>query len=112
MKIKEGLQEKYDNYVKINHEDGYSNGVINAGERVGIALDEGKTPQEAIEALTEGDGDGLTVYMAGAAISAVCHFNPRGDELKVAWNGRYNVGPEADGVVNPAIMTVKDAPPQ
>ena len=109
MKTKQGLQEEYDKYVAVNKEDGdYSMGVINAGERVATALGENKSPEEAIEALTEGDGDELTGYMAGAAIQAVCHFHERGEELRIAWNSRYKVPVEQKGIVNPALAVLND----
>lgn len=115
MKIIENLQEEYKKYIEVNTAkegdesagSSYAQGILNASERVGCALDDGKTPEEAIECLTGGeDGKELTGYMAGAAIAAVCHFSPRGEELRIAWNKRYGVGPEAKGTVNPAIVTV------
>jgi len=104
MKVKDGLEEEYKGYVEKNS-DGYSKGCVEAGEAVGIALDNGNTPEEAIEFL---HGHGLTGFMAGAAIQGVCHFHPRGEELRIAWNKRYNVGSDKKGVVNPAIITVAD----
>lgn len=105
MKIKIGLEDEYKKYVS-NNQDGYGKCAVDAGESVGLALDEGKTAEEAIEKLH--DHNELTGFLAGAAIQGVCHFNPRGDELKVAWNAKYGIGAEAKGVVNPAIVTIKD----
>lgn len=104
MNIKPELQTKYEEYVAINSGDDYSKAVIEAGEAVGKALDEGKTPEEAEKAL---HGFGLTGYMAGAAASAVAHYHVRGEEFRVWWNKQYNVESES-GTVNPAILTVKD----
>ena len=96
------LQKEYEKYVKIN-KDGYSKAVIKAGEKVMKLLDEGKTPEEAEKGLY---GNGLTGYMAGAAIQAVVHFHERGEEIREWWNARYGVK-NAKGTVNPALMTIK-----
>ena len=104
MEIKEGLEAEYQKYVEVNSDE-YGGACVKAGERVGMLLDEGKTPSEAEEGLK---GDGLTGFMAGAAISGVVKFNPRGDEMKAWWN-KENPGGEPDdmtGTNNPAIITI------
>jgi len=101
--MKKELQKEYSHYVSINN-DPYSKAVIRAGERVMTLLDEGKTPEEAEKGL---NGDGLTGYMAGAAINAVVHFHERGKEIKEWWNAKYGVK-NAKGVVNPAIITIRN----
>lgn len=105
MKIKKGLEEEYKKYVQINSEDSYSKAVVIAGEAVGKALDENKTPEEAEK---EMKGHGLTGYMAGAVAAAITHFHERGEEFRKFWNKSYDVKEEDDkgGVVNPAIITV------
>lgn len=103
MKIKEGLEKEYEEYVS-NNKDEYGKCAIDAGESVGIALDEGKTPEEAIEKLH--DHKELTGFLAGAAIQGTVHFNPRGDDLRKAWNKMYGIEEEGKGVVNPAIITL------
>jgi hypothetical protein len=103
MNIKPELKEKYEHYVKINCEDEYSKAVIKAGEAVMTALDDGKTVEDAHNAIY---GKDLTGYMAGAAIQAVCHFHPRGEEMRLWWNKRWGVKEDKGGVVNPAILEI------
>lgn len=103
MKTKLELQSKYDKWVKINSEDGYSKAVIVAVEKVASLLDEGKTPEEALDGL---HGQELTGYMAGAAVSAIVHFHPRGEEVKKPWNKQCG-NEDAKGTINPAIITIK-----
>ena len=103
MKIKQGLEQEYQEYVEKN-KDPYSKACVVAGEKVGQLLDEGKTPQEAEEGLR---GQELSGFMAGAAISGVVHFNPRGDEMKKWWNKENPHGePDGTGTNNPAIITI------
>lgn len=83
MKIKQELQQEYNQYVKTNSEDSYSKAVIEAGEAVMKLLDDGKTCEEAQEGMYGGE---LTGYMAGAVASAVAHFHERGDEFRNYWN--------------------------
>lgn len=82
-KIKKHLYQEYKKYIERNSKDSYSKACVEAGEAVMKLLDEGKSPEEAEKAL---DGIGLTGYMAGAAISGVCYFHERGDEMKQWWN--------------------------
>ena len=103
MKIIEGKEKEYADYVAKN-DDPYGKACVVAGEAVGKLLDEGKTPQEAEKGL---HGNDLTGFMAGAAISGVVHFHPRGAELKAWWNKTNNGEPdETTGVNNPAIITI------
>lgn len=103
MKIKEGLESQYQEYVDKN-KDPYSKACVKAGERVGALLDEGKSPEEAEKGL---HGFGLTGFMAGAAISGVVRFHPRGEEMKAWWNKENPHGePDSNGTNNPAIITI------
>ncbi len=103
MQIKQGLEKEYQEYVAKNTDD-YGSACVRAGERVGALLDEGKTPEEAEKGL---HGDGLSGFMAGAAISGVVHFHPRGEELKAWWNKTVSGEPDdMSGTNNPAIITI------
>lgn len=102
MQIKKGLEGQYQEYVDKNN-DPYGGQCVKSGEKVGALLDAGKTGAEAIKGL---DGDGLTGYMAGAAIAGVVFFNPRGEELKKAWNIYCGGTGEEKGAINPAIVTI------
>ena len=102
MEIKNGLEGEYKKYVEMNN-DPYSKAVVVAGEAVGELLTQGKTPEEAEKGLY---GYGLTGFMAGAAISGVVKFHPRGDEMKTWWNRNIKGTPDENGTNNPAILTI------
>ena len=51
----------------------------------------------------------LTGFLAGAAANTVWSFHSRGDEFKDAWNKFNGVEEEREGVINPAILVMKDA---
>jgi hypothetical protein len=104
MKTKEGLQEKWNNWTKINSEDDYSKACVHAADAVALKLDEGATPEDALEALK---GRELTGFMASEATKAVAHFHPRGEEIRVAWNEMNGVKSEKR-IVNTAILNVDD----
>lgn len=104
MKIKKELESEYEKYIT-NNKDAYGKCAVDAGESVGKALDKGVTPEEAMGELSKHKD--LTGFLAGAAIEGVCYFNPRGEELRIAWNKKYNVTEDKGGVVNPAIITIK-----
>lgn len=103
MKTKLELQSKYDNWVKINSEDGYSRVIVDVTEVLAKLLDEGKTPEETLAGLR---GHDLTGYMAGVAVSAIVHFHPRGEEVKKPWNKQCG-NEDAKGTINPAIITIE-----
>jgi len=104
MEVKDWMEKEYENYVKIN-QDGYGNAVIIAGAKVGKALTEGKTCEEAEH---EMNGQGLTGCMAGCVASAIVHFHKRGEEFRVYWNASFGVK-EGKGVVNPAVLIINDS---
>ena len=103
MKIPFNLHEEYRKYVEQNSSDPYSKAVVDAGEAVMNLLDEGKTPEEAGKGL---NGKDLTGFMAGSAISGVCYFHERGEEMKEWWNRNQSGQPDENGVNNPAIIEI------
>ena len=106
MKIKQGLESEYDEYVKKNN-DPYGGCCVKCGEFFGKFVDEGRTFDEAEEMMLETpDGDGITGFMMGALMSGLSHFHERGDEIKVWWNKRSDGTPDESGVNNPAILTI------
>ena len=66
-------------------------------------------PEEAARAFY---GDGITGFMAGCVAQWIAHFHPRGEEFRVWWNRRYQLGSEGEaanesgGVLNPALLTL------
>lgn len=103
IKFAPGAEANWKKFVSANCTDYYSFEVVVAASRVMRALDDGKTPAEALSAWDDCD---LTGYMAGAAAGAVAQLHARGEEWRVFWNGQYGVAPEQEGTVNPAIVTI------
>ena len=107
MEIKKELKDKYEKYVKINQDDAYSKCVVDCGEIFGNFIDEGKTFDEAQKMMLDTkQGNGITGFMMGALMLAVCHFHPKGEEIKKWWN-KENGREEAKGVINPALIEIK-----
>ena len=104
MNTKPDLNEEYAEYVRINSEDEYSKAVVDAGEAVASALDEGKNANEALEQMK---GRGLTGFMASMVAKTVAHFHPRGEEIRVEWNLKNGIS-IPNGIVNAAVMNVSD----
>ena len=51
---------------------------------------------------------GITGFMVGCVASMVSQVHSRGEEFKKKWNESYGVKDERKGVVNPAIITIKE----
>lgn len=105
MNVIKGKEDAYAEYVKINSEDDYSKQCVEAGEKVGAALDIGVIAEDALDAMK---GMGLTGYMAAMAAKAVAHFHPRGEEIREEWNKQNGAEGLENGIVNPAVMNVGD----
>ena len=118
MKLVEGKEKEYDNYVKINQpsiEDtvGYGKGVVDYGERwadiMESEIEQGKKLEDiAKETSHEADTEGLTGFMYGCAVQALAHFWIHGEKLRRWHNQDWGVKPEDDkgGVVNPALVNI------
>lgn len=107
MKIKQGLEEAYANYVKINRDE-YSKCVIDCGDIFGNLVDEGKDFNEAERIMLDDKrSDGITGFMMGAMMSGLVRFHPDGERIKAWWNDKEKNGtPDENGVNNPAILTI------
>lgn len=106
MKIKQGLESEYKDYIEKNS-DPYSKAVVTCGETFGNFVDAGKTFDEAERGMLDTeDGSELTGAMMGFLMSSACHFHERGDEIKTWWNKRSGGEPDERGVNNPAIITI------
>lgn len=117
MKIKKGQEEKYSKYVEINSTDGYSYGVVKFGLKWANLMEEcfEQNKDKDIKTLiienaerlgNKADTEGITGFMYSAAISALSEFWEHGEELRKWHNKEY--GYEGDGIVNPAILTIKE----
>jgi hypothetical protein len=96
----------WQDYVEKN-QDSYGFGCIEVASKLGKNLDDGMTPAEAEKAAVKGSG--ITGFMMGAVAQMIWQMHPRGEEFKKYFNGEFGADPDADGIVNPAIMTVGDS---
>jgi hypothetical protein len=105
--------EEYQKYVETNSSDGYSRGVVDYAEQwaklMQIAIADGKTNIRDIAEETQKPLSylGITGFMYGCVIQALAHFWQFGDELRRWHNKEYGVSEDKEGVVNPAILTIK-----
>lgn len=102
---KESLDEK-------NPEHGYILGILRVGRKVldlmeEIPVEERIEAQELVFEANRIMDEGITGNMAAyvALIATKCHS--RGQEFRKSWNAS-NGSPESSGVVNPAILHLKD----
>lgn len=110
MKIKKSAEQAYQNFVEINSNDGYSYAVVTYMNRwadmMEAEMGNGKSLSEmAKQTSHDADKEGITGFMYGCAVAALSDFWEYGEELRVWHNAQY--GHHGDGVVNPAILTVK-----
>lgn len=112
MKIKKGKEKDYEEFVKLNSNDGYSYGVVKYMKRWADLL-ENKIGQndpktiiiEYADKLSfEADIEGITGFMYGCAVQALDNFWEYGDILRAWHNKQY--GYEGEGTVNPAVLTI------
>lgn len=86
------------------NQDDYGFGCIEVISKLGKNLDDGMTPAEAEAQAIKGSG--ITGFMMGIVAQTIWTVHPRGLEFKRYFNGEHGVDPDADGIVNPAIMTI------
>jgi hypothetical protein len=110
MKIKEGKQETFDEIVKVNSADAYSNRCVTYAVEWAELMEKHLAEGTPLEKCWEGDSrtadtDGITGFMYGAACNILAQCWEHGEALRLLHNAQYNVGPEVKGTVNPAILT-------
>ena len=110
MKVKEENREAYNRFVEVNSTDSYSHGVVKYMHRWANLMEaemaEGKKIADIAERTShEADKEGITGFMYGCAVSALSTYWEHGEELRQWHNSKY--GHHGEGVVNPAILTVK-----
>ena len=112
MKIKAGKEKDFEKFVEVNSKDGYSFGVVKYVKRWAELMEKEienglKVFDIADRTSSEADTEGITWFMYGCAVSVLSQYWEYGEELRRWHNGEYNY--EGDGVINPAIITVKDS---
>ena len=110
MKIKKSAEQAYQKFVEINSDNGYSYSVVTYMNRWADLMEaemrKGKSlPDIAEQTSHDANTDGITGFMYGCAVAALSGFWEYGEELRVWHNAQH--GYHGDGVVNPAILTVR-----
>ena len=108
-KDKEG-KKAWDQMVKVNSKDFYSNGVVKYARRwakyMQTLIAEGNTVDEIAEKTSHDcDIEGITGFMYGYAVNVLSMSWKYGEELRNWHNKKY--GYTGDGTVNPAMLTVE-----
>lgn len=73
-----------------------------------IEIAKGKTVKECADEAKKGLGYlGITGFQYGCVVSALAHYWIHGEELRKWHNKEYGVSEDKEGVVNPAILTIR-----
>lgn len=104
------FEEKYVN-CKSNQSDGYEKDCFIYAENwaalMQIELVNGKKLTDIYKITSfEADTEGITGYMYDMAVNILSQFWKHGEELRKLHNKEY--GKEGDGVVNPALLIIKN----
>ena len=104
-------KEDWDLWVK-NNTDPYGKCCVDVAREAMRMLDEINNnnwdPHDLINQADDNiDAGGITGFMAGAVAQMISHCHSKGDIFREKWNGDYGVE-DADGVVNPAILTIEE----
>ena len=110
MKIKSGKEKEYEICVENNSKNGYSKAVIDYLERWANLMekriaDGDKICDIAEQTSYEADTEGITGFMYGCAVNILSQLWEYGEDLRKWHNKEY--GYEGEGVVNPAVLTVR-----
>ena len=109
MKVKNGEEENFKEFIEINSHDGYSRAgseyAVRWAELMEKERENGKSIRDMAKVTShQADTEGITGFMYGCAVSALAQLWEHGEELRKWHNAKYNH--HGDGVVNPAIITV------
>ena len=110
MKIKENMEKEFEKCIEINSHDCYSKGVIDYMIRWANMMEEhisnGENINNIVEKIShEADTDGITGFMYGCAVHLLSELWEYGEDLRKWHNKQHEY--EGDGVVNPAVFTVR-----
>lgn len=114
MHINSGMEQEYENYVKLNSLDPYSKACVDYAEKWADLMEESLANEESLEDTWKqlshkADTDGITGFMYGCAVQALAHFWVHGEQLRILHNRNYGVLEETakGSTVNPAILELK-----
>ena len=110
MMFKDDAAKKLWDKMVANNSDPYGIGVVEYARRwakyMQTLIAEGKSVMEiAKQASYDADIEGITGFMYGCAVRSLSQCWKYGEELRKWHNKDY--GCEGDGVVNPAVLTIK-----
>lgn len=115
MKILDDKEQEYKKWYKKNSKDPYSHACFKYAEIWAEMLEYNieKSTDEPMKVIidnaerlsNEADTEGITGFMYGCAVSILSQYWKYGEELRKWHNKEYNY--EGDGVVNPAILTIR-----
>lgn len=103
----EGGEEKWNKTVEVNS-DGCGGGIVNYAKVWAYLMEKEikeKLTKEIMDTTSsEADGEGITGFMYGAAVSILAECWKYGEQLRNLHNKAY--GQEGEGVVNPAVISI------
>lgn len=107
MKVKN--QAEYDDWKNKNN-DPYGQAIFRFAEKWANLMEKEINTGALLERIAEkasvaADGEGITGFMYGAAVSILAHCWEHGEALK-KWHNKSYGKEDSKGVVNPAILTV------
>lgn len=107
-------ESEYAQYVEKNSQDGYSKAVVDYAEGWAKTMQKkmtegGQSVSEIADESQKGLGFlGITGFQYGCVVNVLSHFWVHGEPLREWHNAKYGISKEKKGVVNPAILTLKD----
>lgn len=116
MKIKLGMEREWAKFVAANSLDGYSKGIVDfATDWANLMEADGEEVDKVAKPCSSKADEkyGITGFMYGAAVSTLCKFWERGEELRQWHNLDVQIrdegvkANESGGVLNPAILIVR-----
>ena len=109
MKIIEGKEQEYQDFVEVNSSDEYSCSAVRYMQSW-VAMMEADiasgipVAETAEKTQFKANREGITGFLFGCVVEALSQFWVHGEELRKWHNGNY--GHSGDGVVNPAVLTI------
>lgn len=114
--MKVSNQESWQEWVK-NNEDPYGKAVIDYAERWATLMEACISEGEALESIAkrtshEADTEGITGFMAGAAVSVLASCWEYGEQLRCWHNLSTQIHDEGErantdgGILNPALLNI------
>jgi hypothetical protein len=118
MKIKEGQEEKWQEYIDAN-KDPYGAACVDYArcwaDLMEIYIADGKTLESvAKQTSNDADTEGITGFMYGAAVSMLAQCWEHGEQLRRWHNLDTQIGNEGEkanesgGTLNPALLNIGD----